>query len=808
MGKNEQEKNKSDGLVVYGAGVEPNQNEDMPQQNGDMPQQNEDIDNPDVVDIDTYFNNFRYYEKNIRTHEDMTHYTNLVWRALNRGGDTPEVVELKKALKDFTSRVTKEGYDVARAVNTAINKNYDRNAGVGAGANADKISGIRNEFHNLTDRLETFMRSNPDNPAVANIIKRTNHIIGNGEPGTGREKQNDPQEDSFSAAPGPNKKERKEFFASYTGYLRNIVNVSQAKYVVNDDDNSTPEKKLSQDLKRIINLSTGYQNDFKGFPIPENNEELKSLNTSEGLQKYLKKIDKYFIENNEKIDEYKLKDLTRFVENDEKSFQDMYIQEEYLKEISKVIKDKNIEWDIKKIYLRNACGAGLRENLPRQFNVEPYLDDYEKDGKTLKSNEDKIKSVNKWLKRVGNYIARENKYERQRNNAKMITHAMYSTGKDTLNSLPTINNVLEAGKPILESKVTVTAHMGNIYRILEEIRDAKNKRLEDAAERKNPEGLLMKLEKAGDTFFASMEEAYPGMYWSEEQIESIGAVIDVMSAVKPDCKAKLCTRMNLRINSKGNYEIGGDVPLIQKSSSQMEEAKKAILDADPKLMKSSPEYKDLRSITEKLQKRTSQLMDSREKKGKLTEEEITELLTLAEDAGSAADVYTKYKIDALGNKAPNKIEKKRINAAALVSAVADDIQRYVREYTLEKALQEGPDAAFNAIEKQICRRENPTIQDLGAMAYIRLARHQNYTDPGKYPAKNLLDHKEMRDKVASILKDKNFKKVVKEMPKELTGKDAMDYVYSNMLKKVSDKQKEIPPKGKNVKQNERGIVLY
>lgn len=800
MGKPEREKNNNDSLVVYDAGVKPDQN-------GNMPQQNTGIDNHDEMDINTYFDNFRYYEKKIRTHEDMTNYTNMVVRFLKRGGDAPEVVELRKAFDEFTTRVTAEGYDVARAVNTAINKNYDRKAGVGAGADEDKLSGIREEFHNLSNSLEKFMRNNPDNPAVATIIKRTKHIIGDGEPVAGKAKQNKQQADFFSAAQGPYQKEREAFFGQYIGYLQNIVNVSQAKFIVNADDNLTPEKKLVQNLKRLKELGTRHPDDFKDFPIPENDDELKSLNTQEGLDAYLKKIDNYFIKNHDKIDEYKLKNITQFVEDDGKSFQEMYFQEEYLKDISKVIKDKNIGWDVKKYYLRNACAGGLREDLPGQYNVESYLNDYKSDGKTLKSDNEKIRSAEKWLHKVGNYIAKENRYDRRRNKAFMMTHRMSSTGKDALENIQIINSVLEAGKPILERSVTVTAHMNVIYRTLEEMRDAKEKPLEDAAERYNPSALLMNLEKAGETYFASMEQMNPGMYWSKEQVESIGAVIDVMSTVKPDCKAKLCARMNLRISSKGKYEIGGDVPLIRKSSSQMEEAKRAIKEADPSLMKSSPEYKELRSITEKLQKRTSELMNTRENKRKLTEDEITELLTLAENAGNSADVYMKYKFDDLGKKLPNKIEKKRINAASLVSAVADDIQKYVRQYTLEKALQEGPDAAFNAVEKQICRRETPTLRDLASMAYIRLARHQNYTDPEKFPVKKLLDFKAMQYQVDHILHDENFNKVVEEMPKGLTGKAAMDHVYTKMLKKVSNKPMETDRKGKNLNHNGPKINL-
>ncbi|MCR5105248.1 MAG: hypothetical protein K6B68_12500 [Eubacterium sp.] len=791
MGKPEREKNNNDSLVVYDAGVNPDQN-------GNMPQQNKNIDNPDEIDINTYFDNFRYYETKIRTHEDMTNYTNMVVRFLKRGGDAPEVVKLKKDFEEFTKRVTAEGYDVARAVNTAINKNYDRNAGSGAGADEDKLSEIRKEFHKLSKSLETFMRSNPDNTAVGYIIKRTKHIIGDGEPVAGRAKQNNQQADVFSAAQGPYQKERKAFFGQYIGYLQNIVNVSHAQFIVTDDDNLTPEKKLVQNLKRLKELGTRNQDDFKDFPVPENDEELKSLNTQEGLDAYLKKIDNYFIKNHDKIDEYKLKNITQFVENDGKSFKEIYFQEEYLKDISKVINDKNIGWDVKKYYLRNACAGGLRENLPTQYNVEYSLNDYRSNGKTLKSDDEKIKSAEKWLHKVGNYIAKENKYDRRRYNAFVMTHRMSSTGKDALENLQIINRVLEAGKPILEKSVSVPNHMNLIYNTLEGIRDAKEKPLEATAERHNPSVLIMNLENAGDVYLATMEQTNPSMYWSKEQIKSMGAVIDVMSVVKPELKAQLCARMNLRISSKGKYEIGGDVPLIRKSSSQMEEAKRVIKEADPSLMKSSPEYKELRSITEKLQKKTSELMNTREKKRKLTEDEITELLTLAENAGKSADVYMKYKLDDLGNKLPNKIEKKRINAASLVSAVADDIQKYVREYTLEKALQEGPDAAFNAVEKQICRSETPTLRDLASMAYIRLARHQNNTDPEKFPVKKLLDFKAMQYQVDHILHDENFNKVVEEMPKGLSGKAAMDHVYSKMLKKVSNKPMENGRKGKNL----------
>lgn len=796
MGKNKKENSENGSLVVFEGGVKPDRNENAPQQENA----------PEVfspASINTYFENFRYFEKKITSYEDMTNYTNMVMRFLKRGGDSKEVVELQKAFKEFTSRVTSEGYDVARAINTAVNKSGDRNAAGNAGADAEKLSATRKEFNTLSNRLETFMRANPNNPAVEHIIKRTKHIIGDGAPKAGRAEEGKKQADDFSTAPGPNKEERDAFFAQYTEYIKNVVNVSQAKYVVNSNDRSTPEERLVKNLRRVIEYGGRGINDFKGFPIPETDEELKSLGTQEGLNAYFKKIDYYFINNQDKIDYHKLNEATRFVKNDNEYFTDVYFQEEYLKEIGTVIKDKNIDWNTKKVYLRNVCGAGLGHGLPSAYNIEvPYLEEYRKDGKTLKSEDEKLRSVNTWLHRVGNEIAKENRYDRKRKDAVIMTHGMCSAGRGTLDNLPKINKVLEAGKPILENTVAVTAKMNKIYEYLEGLRDVKESKLEAGEERFNPEGLLGALEKASETYLASMEVTNPGMYWSKEEVESIGSVIDVMSTMNPGSKSKLCARMGLRVNIEGKYELGGDIPLLEKSSAQMLEAKNIIKNADPALMKSSPEYRDLREITEKLQDKTAKLMKNREKKGKLTEEEINELLTMAEEASSCADAYTTYKLADLGDKAPNKIEKKRINASAFVSAVADDIKKDVREYTLEKALREGSEAAFDAVEKQVCRRPVPTTEDLGAMVYIRLARRQNQADPDKHPVKLLLDYKNMQSEVDAILGDADFKKVVKEMPKELTGRAAMEHVYIEMLKKTSNKQKEPVRQENNVKHGE------
>ncbi len=784
---NEQEQQ----LVVFGAEKEKEAADSNPEANDGIQEENA---VPGTKALNSYFEKFRYFEKNIANYDTIMNYVFLVGRSLNNNGNDPDAVNLKEDFDVFSRRVKKLSMDVSKAVTTAVNETGDRNAATGAGVNAnnEEFNAIRTEFNKLSNRLETFMRSKPANPAVANVIKRTGKIIGDGEPAAGRSATRHGENAAFSASTGPNRKERQAFFEVYTDYLRTMVKVSKNKIVVDDDDRSTPEQKLNKYMDRIKNCNAGknpdsiFYIDFKDFPRPQSEEDFNSLSTEEGLGSFLKKVDEFLIQNHESIDADKLGNMTGYVKDDEKYFRNINMQEEYLKEILNVINNDNMAWDVRKMYLRNVCNAGFKNGLPERYNVETFLDDRKSFSNQLKTDVEKKKSARRWLSEVGKHIARENKYDSKRENAIVMTHAMYATGKDNLETLPQIIGVLEAGKKILNTEVVVSMKMAYMRDMLEQLHNVKDIKLVPGVERSNPRRLLEKLDEATETYFKTMEMGNSLMTWSDDEIQSIGAVIDVVCAIKPADKTKLCLRMNLDVNKKGEYSIGGDIPLVTKSASEMKKTEKEVLDADPALMKSSPEYKALREATEKFQKKTADFLKARNTKGKLSDEQIMELLSMADNAQKCADEYTTYKFGDLGKKAPNKREMRRLNAAVTVSATADNIKRYVREYTLKKTLPDGPKAALDAVEKQFFAKADPTTEDLASMVYIQAMRDEFEKKPDDFSAEKMLKYSKMKENVLAIMGNNDFKKIIKDMPKNLTGADAKNHVYQEMKNKANN----------------------
>ena len=129
---------------------------------------------------------------------------------------------------------------------------------------------------------------------------------------------------------------------------------------------------------------------------------------------------------------------------------------------------------------------------------------------------------------------------------------------------------------------------------------------------------------------------------------------------------------------------------------------------------------------------------------------------------------------------------KRLNAAAAVSSTADDIKRYVREYTLERTLPEGPKAALDAVEKQFSGKANPTQEDLASMVYVQVLRDELEKKPDDFSAEKMLKYSKMKENVLAIMGNNDFKKIIKDMPKNLTGADAKNHVYQEMKKKANN----------------------
>ncbi len=765
-------------------GQEPEAHEQKPEENAV----------PGTGTLNSYFKRLGNFENSITNFDSIMNYTQIVSHSLKRGAKDPEAAKLQKDFEEFTKRVKNISNDASIELVTAVNKTGDRSVTVNAEENKKKLTELLNEFSGFSKRLETFMRSKPENPAVSVILRRTGNIIGDEAPIAGR--GNDPHSEngSFEVANGPHKEARQAFFDIYSEYLSEMVNVSKNTVILKRDDRSTPEQRLRHNLKSIQNVNGNYNADsifyidLKDFPLPEKGKALEKLGTPEGRNSYLKEIDQFFVSNHVSLDEDKLKSLTKHVKKDKSRINQINMQGEYLNDVSKVIDNPDLGWDAKKMYLRSVCSAGFRDGfLSNKLNVENYLSDYKADGKTPKTDEEKIKSAKKWLSEVGNFIAFNNNYDNKRKDYVVMTHAMFKAGSDILENMPRITKTLEAAKKIVNGEVQTGMRMRDLTVILEKLNDLKEKPLEGGMIRPSAHGLLDQIENATETYFKAMEASSPKMTWSKDEIQTIGAAIDLVSAFKPEEKEKLCVRMNLKVNAKGEYSIGGDIPLVANSFSQMEETKKAVLDADPRLMKSSPEYKAMRAATEALQKKTAELMKYRKTEGKLSDEQIMDLLSMAEEADKSAHEYTKYKINDLGNKAPNKIEMRRINAAELVSATADDIKKYIRDLTLNNTRLKGPKAALDAVEKQVCRRQTPTAEDLASMVYLETVRNDMEKNPDTFSVGKALSHKKMQNCVNSILKNEDFKKIIKDMPKDLKGAEAKNYVYGEM-KKAANKE--------------------
>lgn len=227
--------------------------------------------------------------------------------------------------------------------------------------------------------------------------------------------------------------------------------------------------------------------------------------------------------------------------------------------------------------------------------------------------------------------------------------------------------------------------------------------------------------------------------------------------------------------------------IIKQSS---ERAYKTVKDADPTLLISSKQYKNLRAATEKLNERFKEINDNREG-DYLSETDMRELIDLAKAVDASSDAYTDYKRNSLGNKRPNKTEQSRINAAVDSKQMANTILKVIHNYTVEAAMVDGPANAISVLENRV-QSGNVSERKLAEMLYLESLKKVYEANQDKEVLEVLLDYDKMTAGVEDFLKDPSFKAAADKLTIDKQGSDAQKEIYTLYLetRTRADQQKQ------------------
>ncbi len=295
-----------------------------------------------------------------------------------------------------------------------------------------------------------------------------------------------------------------------------------------------------------------------------------------------------------------------------------------------------------------------------------------------------------------------------------------------------------------------------------------------------------KIEANALKLLGRLEDKYPNHDWDSKTAKKVGAAIDVLKTVNPEKGKKFMAYMDVKKTERG-YEAIGPEGMFSRIDVFAENLLKAVRDADPMLMRSSNQYKDLKSSVENLLSFEKDA-HKRVKNGEaVVDEFIGRLTAMLNHMDNMALQYTNYKRAALGGRNPNSIETKRLNVANQTRESASAMAEAIRIYHLEVTRYQEPETMIKAVELEV-HASNPAYREkqLGEMLYLQLVKKSLKENPD-LDVQGALEYKHMNREVDKLMAEPAFTKVVNGVPENLEGENAQKLIYASF---INEKNKE------------------
>ncbi len=452
--------------------------------------------------------------------------------------------------------------------------------------------------------------------------------------------------------------------------------------------------------------------------------------------------------------------------------------------IKKTIQNEEYSWEERQVYLK-----GIERALDAIYVKEKQYDSKTKQYKTVeKKYEFKLPPVEEyyssqekamaWISTLEKEMTKKKKEGKLTNdNIQKIANSMAQHGSELMEreqliaagerlkdfygkkvkdqALADIIKYIERGKKELDGETAIIAS--------QQFQDRKKRIAENAQKL---------LDKAS--------EEYPDHDWDEKTAKKVGAAIDIIKIVNPERGKELMDEMDVKKTDFGYEAIGPD-GMFNRIDVFAESLLKSINDADPMLMRSSRQFKDLKASVEDLLSFERYTHEQYRDAQVGVDEFIGKLTNMRKYTQQMASKYLDYKTNALGGKTPNAIETKRINVSKLTDATADAIGETIRTYNLESTKDKTPEDMIAAVEKEVHTPDAPDRkQQLAEILYLQMIR-KNWENKPELDVRGLLDYKTMKNQVENIIKDPAFEKAIDRIKDDLLGKNASDLMYGSYM---------------------------
>jgi hypothetical protein len=221
--------------------------------------------------------------------------------------------------------------------------------------------------------------------------------------------------------------------------------------------------------------------------------------------------------------------------------------------------------------------------------------------------------------------------------------------------------------------------------------------------------------------------------------------------------------------------------LLAHCSTEIRNLKQAVRGADPLLMKSSQEYKNYKETVMETEELFNQYQKDLNRNGELEFDQAFELLGAANMVEERATHYAEYKMDALNGKAPNHTELKRLQAAELGHAFADNIRRAVITHTLQNAKDKRPSELLENVNELMLANVVRHPHHLAELLYLENVRQMYGKKRGEFNMQEALSYDNIQEGARKIEQDPAFKKVARNMELDPESAGAQRRYYQSYM---------------------------
>lgn len=250
-------------------------------------------------------------------------------------------------------------------------------------------------------------------------------------------------------------------------------------------------------------------------------------------------------------------------------------------------------------------------------------------------------------------------------------------------------------------------------------------------------------------------------------------------------------------------ELEKDQGLLAHCSTEIRNLKQAVRGADPLLMKSSVDYKFYKETVMETEELINRYQKDLDRKGTLEWDQVLDLIEAANMTERRATHYAEYKMEALNGKAPNHTELKRLQAAELGHACADNIRRAVITHTLQNAKKKSQLDLLENVNELMLGGVVRHPHHLAELLYLENVRQMYGKKPGGFNMQEALSYDNIQEGARKIEQDPAFKKVARNMDLDPESAEAQRrYYHSYMNYKQAERARQQQPRQRQQNNNQ------